>query len=134
MRGTLTVFTSDRMRGLLECLVAHGLLLRRFFTNLLAGTLATTSIVVVLGVGSSVGSYVGPGNRVTTRLLLPVGDGNPHALRIGAVRDRCGYGLFVPSFFGVRGQEPLHRPGPFSSDRLAGRFLADRESGRSLPG
>ncbi|MGP8077091.1 MAG: hypothetical protein ACLP78_00200 [Thermoplasmata archaeon] len=68
--GALTVFTSDRTKGVLEYLMAYGVSPRRLFTNFLVAALASISIVLVLAVVASVGVYVFLGNRLSTRLLL----------------------------------------------------------------
>ena len=71
--GTLTVFTSDRTKGVLEYLMAYGASPRRLFANFLAATLASISIVVVIAVGVSVGVYFALGNQISIALLLLLG-------------------------------------------------------------
>ncbi len=68
--GALTVFTSDRTKGVLEYLMAYGTTPRRLFTNFILAALASISIVLVIAVGASVGAYVAWGNRISTSLLL----------------------------------------------------------------
>ena len=71
--GALTVFTSDRTKGVLEYLMAYGISPRRLFTNFIVAVLASISIVLVLAVGASPGVYVARGNRLSTSLLLLLG-------------------------------------------------------------
>ncbi|HEV8049439.1 MAG TPA: hypothetical protein VGP88_02475 [Thermoplasmata archaeon] len=71
--GALTVFTSDRTRGVLEYLMAYGISPRQLFTNFIVAALASISIVDVIAIGSSVGVYVALGNPLSTGLLLLLG-------------------------------------------------------------
>ena len=71
--GALTVFTSDRTTGVLEYLMAYGVSPRRLFTNFIVAALASISIVLVIAVGASVGTYLALGNKVSTSLLLFLG-------------------------------------------------------------
>jgi hypothetical protein len=71
--GALTVFTSDRTKGVLEYLMAYGISPRRLFTNFIVAALASISIVLVIGVGASVGAYVARGHSLSTNLLLLLG-------------------------------------------------------------
>jgi hypothetical protein len=71
--GALTVFTSDRTKGVLEYLMAYGISPRRLFTNFIVAALASISIVLALAVGASVGAYVVLGNRLSVSLLLLLG-------------------------------------------------------------
>jgi len=68
--GALTVFTSDRTKGVLEYLMAYGVSPRRLFANFLVAALAAISIVVVIAIGVGVGAYLAVGNHVSTSLLL----------------------------------------------------------------
>lgn len=54
--GGLTVFTSDRLKGVLEYLMAYGISPRRLFANILIASLASLSIMlaVALGISTSV--------------------------------------------------------------------------------
>ena len=71
--GALTVFISDRTKGVLEYLMAYGISPRSIFTNFIVAALASISIVLVIAVGASVGAYVATGNRLSTSLLLLLG-------------------------------------------------------------
>jgi len=71
--GALTVFTSDRAKGVLEYLMAYGISPRRLFTNFIVAALASISIVLVIAVGASVAAYVALGNRLSTSFLLLLG-------------------------------------------------------------
>ncbi|MFY9717311.1 MAG: hypothetical protein WAK40_05185 [Thermoplasmata archaeon] len=71
--GALTVFTSDRAKGVLEYLMAYGISPRRLFTNFIVAALASISIVLVIAVGASVGVYVARGNGLSASLLLLLG-------------------------------------------------------------
>jgi len=71
--GALTVFTSDRTKGVLEYLMAYGITPRRLFANFIVAALVSISIVLVIAVGASVGVYVARGNRLSTNLLLLLG-------------------------------------------------------------
>ncbi len=71
--GALTVFTSDRTKGVLEYLMAYGISPRRLFTNFIVAALASISIVLVIAVGVSVGVYVADGNTISATLLVLLG-------------------------------------------------------------
>ncbi|MCI4368863.1 MAG: hypothetical protein L3K09_04795 [Thermoplasmata archaeon] len=68
--GALTVFTSDRTKGVLEYLMAYGVSPRRLFANFLMAALAAISIVLVGAIGVSVGIYLAGGHTVSMSLLL----------------------------------------------------------------
>jgi hypothetical protein len=89
--GALTVFTSDRTKGVLEYLMAYGVAPRRLFANFLAGALGAISIVLVIAISVSVGAYLAGGNRVsTTFLLLLVGYAIPMSYVSGAFSTTVG--------------------------------------------
>ena len=71
--GGLTVFTSDRTKGVLEYLLAYGVSPRRIFVEILLTSLALVTIVVGVAVGVGLGLYVGRGHPVTVPLLLGLG-------------------------------------------------------------
>jgi hypothetical protein len=52
--GALIVFTNDRLKGVLEYLIAYGVPARRLFANVLASSLVL--VTVVLGVGVAIGA------------------------------------------------------------------------------
>lgn len=71
--GALTIFTNDRMKGVLEYLMAYGVSPRRLFTNVLLAGLALVTVVlgVALGVGLSV--YLGRGRSLGLEFTLLLG-------------------------------------------------------------
>ena len=71
--GGLTVFTSDRTKGVLEYLIAYGYSPRRLFADVLLTTLVLVSIVVGIGVSVSLGVYFAEGQTVTSTLVISVG-------------------------------------------------------------
>ncbi len=71
--GALTVFTSDRMKGVLEYLMAYGFSPRGIFTYFLVATLVAVSIVLAVSIAAGVGVYLALGNPVTTALVLLLG-------------------------------------------------------------
>ena len=71
--GALTVFTSDRMKGVLEYLMAYGFSPRGIFTYFLVATLVAVSIVLAVSIADRCGSLPRPGNPVTTALVLLLG-------------------------------------------------------------
>jgi len=71
--GGLTVFTSDRTKGVLEYLIAYGYSPRQLFANVLLTTLALVSIVVGIGVSVSLGVYFAEGRSVTSTLAISMG-------------------------------------------------------------
>ncbi|MGP8076485.1 MAG: hypothetical protein ACLP8Y_07125 [Thermoplasmata archaeon] len=71
--GGLTVFTSDRTKGVLEYLIAYGYSPRRLFANVLLTTLVLVSIIVSIGVSVSLGAYFAEGHTVTSDLAIGIG-------------------------------------------------------------
>jgi len=71
--GGLTVFTSDRTKGVLEYLIAYGHSPRRLFANVLLTTLSLVGIVVGIGVSVSLGVYFAEGYPATSKLAISVG-------------------------------------------------------------
>jgi hypothetical protein len=71
--GGLTVFTSDRTKGVLEYLIAYGYSPARLFANVLLTTLVLVSIVVGIGVSVSLGVYFAEGHTATSVLAIGVG-------------------------------------------------------------
>ncbi|HEY1197838.1 MAG TPA: hypothetical protein VGG32_03825 [Thermoplasmata archaeon] len=71
--GGLTVFTSDRTKGVLEYLIAYGYSPRRLFADVLLTTLVLVSIVVGIGVSVSLGVYFAEGHTVTSTLTIGMG-------------------------------------------------------------
>ena len=66
--GALVVFTNDRVKGVLEYLLAYGLSPRAIFANILATALVMVSLVVAVAVGGSLAFYVGTGHQPTVQL------------------------------------------------------------------
>lgn len=56
--GGLTVFTNDRMKGVLEYLMAYGLSPRRLFVNVLLASLVLLTTVLGIALGVGVGIFV----------------------------------------------------------------------------
>ncbi len=71
--GSLTVFTSDRTKGVLEYLMAYGVTPRRLFTNFLVASLVSISIVLVIAIGAGVGAYLASGNPPSVALVVLLG-------------------------------------------------------------
>jgi hypothetical protein len=68
--GGLTVFTSDRLKGVLEYLMAYGISPRRLFVNVLLASLLLVTILlgIVLGVGLTV--FLVRGNTISDLLVF----------------------------------------------------------------
>ena len=71
--GGLTVFTSDRTKGVLEYLIAYGYSPGRLFANVLLTTLVLVSFVVGIGVSVSLGVYFAEGHTATSALVIGMG-------------------------------------------------------------
>ncbi len=71
--GGLAVFSSDRLKGTLEYLMAYGLTPRQLFVNFLVSSLALVSIVVGVGLGAGLGVYLARGHALTTGLAVALG-------------------------------------------------------------
>jgi len=71
--GGLTVFTSDRTKGVLEYLMAYGYSPRRLFVNVLLTTLVLVAIIVGIGTSVSLGVYFAEGHTATSALAIGVG-------------------------------------------------------------
>lgn len=71
--GSLLVFTNDRLKGVLEYLVAYGVSPRRIFVNSLLASLVLTTIVVGVTVTASMALYLARGNHVTATLAVLLG-------------------------------------------------------------
>ncbi len=68
--GGLVVFSNDRIKGVLECLMAYGISPRRLFTNALAASLVLASVVLVGSIGVGVGVDLAAGHPLTRNLAL----------------------------------------------------------------
>lgn len=71
--GGLTVFTSDRTKGVLEYLIAYGYSPRQLFANVLLTTLVLVCIIVGIGTSVSLGVYFAEGHTVTSDLAIGMG-------------------------------------------------------------
>lgn len=71
--GALTVFTTDRIKGVLEYLMAYGVSPRRLFANVLLATVVLVTIVLSVGVGVGVGVYVAKGHSLSLSLAESIG-------------------------------------------------------------
>lgn len=67
--GSLLVFTNDRVKGVLEYLMAYGVSPQRVFVNFLLASLAITTIVVGVTVPVSLGLFLARGNHITVELV-----------------------------------------------------------------
>lgn len=68
--GGLTVFSTDRLKGVLEYLMAYGVSPRRVFANVLVTALVLTTIVLAADLAIGVGLYVARGNAVSSGLVM----------------------------------------------------------------
>jgi hypothetical protein len=68
--GGLTVFSSDRLKGTLEYLMAYGLTPRRLFLNFLLSALALATLILCVGLGVGVGAYLARGHRLSSTLAI----------------------------------------------------------------
>lgn len=59
--GGLMVFTDDRLKGVLEYLMAYGVSPRRFFANVLVSAMVLVSIVLAISVGTALALLIGRG-------------------------------------------------------------------------
>jgi hypothetical protein len=71
--GALVVFTNDRVKGVLEYLLAYGVSPRRLFASVLLATLTLTAIVLAFALGAGVGVYVARGHAISPTLALTLG-------------------------------------------------------------
>jgi hypothetical protein len=67
--GGLMVFTSDRLKGVLEYLIAYGLSPRRLFVNVLVASLVLATVVLVPSVAAALVVYRASGHAVTAALV-----------------------------------------------------------------
>jgi hypothetical protein len=67
--GGLAVFTSDRMKGVLEYLMAYGVSPRRIFVNVLLASLVLVTILISIALGIGLGIFLARGNSVSNVLL-----------------------------------------------------------------
>lgn len=70
--GGMMVFTSDRLKGVYEYLVAYGITPRRLFANVLLASLVQVAIVDSISLTVGIGAYVVAGHQPTGKLLEAV--------------------------------------------------------------
>lgn len=70
--GALTVFSSDRLKGVLEYLMAYGITPRRLFLQTILATVVLVTIVVGVSLGVGIGIYVARGHSVSSDLALAI--------------------------------------------------------------
>ena len=68
--GPLTVFTSDRMKGTLEYLMAYGVSPRTLLSNFMIASLVAVSVVLGVSIGAGLGAFLASGNRLSVLLAL----------------------------------------------------------------
>jgi hypothetical protein len=71
--GGLVVFTNDRVKGVLEYLLAYGFTPGRLFLNVLVASLVLLSIVVGIGTGGPLALYAARGYPLSLALLEALG-------------------------------------------------------------
>jgi hypothetical protein len=71
--GGLVVFSNDRIKGVLEYLLAYGMTPRRLFVNFLLAGMVLVTIVLALALGVGIGIYLGRGHALTDQFLLLLG-------------------------------------------------------------
>ncbi len=67
--GALVVFTNDRVKGVLEYLLAYGMSPRGIFGNFLATGLVLTSLILAVAVGGSLAVHLALGIPITLQLV-----------------------------------------------------------------
>jgi hypothetical protein len=67
--GGLAVFTSDRLKGVLEYLMAYGVSPRRIFVNVLLASLVLVTIVLAIALGIGLGVFLARGNALSDVLV-----------------------------------------------------------------
>jgi len=63
--GGMMVFTSDRVKGVLEYLLAYGMSPRRLFLDILLASLVLLTIVLGVSLGVGLGIFLGKGNSIS---------------------------------------------------------------------
>jgi hypothetical protein len=71
--GSIVVFTNDRLKGVLEYLLAYGESPRRIFVNVLAASLVLVTVVMAVALGIGIGIFVGRGHALTSDFLELIG-------------------------------------------------------------
>jgi len=68
--GAIVVFTNDRIKGVLEYLLAYGMTPRRIFLNVLGSAMLLVAVVTTATIGVGVGLFVARGHSIGTTLAL----------------------------------------------------------------
>ncbi len=68
--GGLVIFANDRLKGVLEYLLAYGMTPRRIFLDVLQTALTLTAIVLSVAIALGVGVFVARGHSLTLELGL----------------------------------------------------------------
>jgi hypothetical protein len=71
--GALTVFSTDRVKGVFEYLIAYGVSPRRLFVNVILASLALATIVLGVAVSIAMGAYFARGHPFSTTLVAALG-------------------------------------------------------------
>jgi hypothetical protein len=67
--GGLMVFTSDRVKGTFEYLIAYGVLPRRLFTDILVASLVLVTIELTITIAIGLGIYLATGHAFSADIL-----------------------------------------------------------------
>ncbi|HTT35012.1 MAG TPA: hypothetical protein VMH78_03995 [Thermoplasmata archaeon] len=67
--GGLLVFTNDRLKGVLEYLIAYGYAPRSLFLNVVGATIVLVSIVLASSTVAGIAAFVATGHAVTVSLV-----------------------------------------------------------------
>ncbi len=67
--GGLMVFTNDRLKGVLEYLMAYGVPPRRLFVNVLLASLAIVTVLLAVALAVGLGFHVARGNGIPGNLV-----------------------------------------------------------------
>jgi hypothetical protein len=67
--GGLAVFSSDRLKGVLEYLMAYGVSPRRIFVNVLLASMVLVTVLLATALGIGLGIFLARGNAISNVLL-----------------------------------------------------------------
>lgn len=67
--GGLAVFTSDRLKGVLEYLMAYGVSPRRIFVNVLLASLVLVTVLLAIALGIGLGIFLARGSALSYVLV-----------------------------------------------------------------
>ncbi len=68
--GALTVFTNDRLKGVIEYLMAYGVSPRRQFANVLVASVVMATVLLTVALSLSLGFYVVRGHEIPSSMGL----------------------------------------------------------------